>query len=89
MAIIKKKAWLELFEQVLRGKKTFDLRIADFEVKEGDTLILEEYDPETKQYTGRSIEKKVGYVLKFKADKLPFYSAETVKEKGLQVISLL
>jgi len=88
MAIIKKKIWPEYFEAVKSGKKKFELRLNDFDVNEGDTLILEEWDPETKEYTGQSIEKKVGYVLKFKPEELPFYSEEEVKEKGLQIISL-
>ena len=55
-----------IFEAVLSGKKNFDLRISDFPVSVGDILILEEWNPETKKYTGRKIEKKVKYVLKTK-----------------------
>ena len=87
MAIIKKKAWPEWFEAVLSGKKRYDLRLNDFEVQEGDALVLEEWDPKTKQYTGRSIEKKVSYVGKFKIDDL-FWPENEIKEKGLQIISL-
>jgi ASC-1-like (ASCH) protein len=56
MAIIKKKIWPEHFEQVTSGKKKFELRVNDFEINEGDTLILEEWDPKIKEYTGRQIE---------------------------------
>ena len=56
--IIKKKSWPEYFEKVLSGKKKVELRLADFEIKERDTLILEEYDPKIKQYTGRTIKKE-------------------------------
>ena len=66
MAEIKKKCWPMIFEAVLSGKKNFDLRISDFPVSVGDILILEEWNPETKKYTGRKIEKKVKYVLKTK-----------------------
>jgi len=86
MAIIKKKIWPEYFELVSSGKKKFELRLADFDVKEGDTLLLEEWDPKTKEYTGRKIEKKVGYVLKFKLD--DFGQEEAIKDKGLVVIQL-
>lgn len=84
--IIKKKIWPEYFDLVSSGKKKFELRPDEFEVNEGDTIILEEWDPKTKQYTGRSIEKKVGYVLKFKLN--DFGQQELIKGKGLQVISL-
>ena len=86
MAVIKKKTWPELFKLVASGKKKFDLRVADFDVKEGDTLILEEWNPETKQYTGRSIEKKVDYVLKVRLN--DFGQEKEMQEKGLVVIQL-
>lgn len=86
MAVTKKKIWPEYFELVSAGKKRFELRLADFEVKEGDTLLLEEWDPESKQYTGRSIEKKVSFVLKFNLS--DFGQEEAVKEKGLLVIQI-
>ena len=87
MAIIRKKAWPEYFEAVASGKKNYDLRLDDFEVNEGDTLVLEEWDPKTKEYTGRKIEKRVTYVGKFKMDNL-FWPEKDIKEKGIQVISL-
>jgi hypothetical protein len=84
MAIIKKKIWAEYFEQVASGQKRFELRLADFEINKGDTLILEEWNRGTKQYTGRKIEKTVDYLLKFKPN--DFNQAEQIKEKGLMVI---
>ena len=59
MAKIRKKIWPEYFELVKAGKKRFELRLADFDIKEGDVLVLEEWNPKTKEYTGRKIEKKV------------------------------
>jgi len=59
----------------------------DFEVREGDTLLLEEWDPKTKNYTGRKIEKKVTYVGKFMIDKL-FWPKKDIEEKGIQIISI-
>lgn len=85
--IIKKKIWPEYFDAIVSGKKKFELRLNDFEVKEGDTMLLEEWDPKISQYTGRKIEKKVTYVLPFKTDKL-FWPEEEIKNKGLQIISL-
>ncbi len=86
MALIKKKIWPAYFDDVASGKKKFELRLNDFEVNEGDTLILEEWDPKTKEYTGRNISKIVTYVGKFKIDKL-FWPEEQIKEKGIQIIS--
>ena len=84
MAEIRKKIWPKYFQLVKSGKKKFELRLADFDIKEGDTLILEEWDPKTKQYTGRTIEKKVDYILKFNLD--DFGQKKEIEEKGLYVI---
>jgi ASC-1-like (ASCH) protein len=87
MATIHKKIWPENFDLVASGKKQFELRLADFDVDEGDTLVLEEWDPKTKTYTGRTIENKVGYILKFPLDK--FGQKKEVIEKGLYVIQII
>jgi len=84
MAVVTKKAWPELFQAVLDGKKNFDLRLDDSEIKEGDVLVLEEYNPETKQYTGRKIEKKINFVMKTKD--LKFWTKEEVDKYGYVVI---
>ena len=55
---IEKKAWPEFFQKIINGDKTFELRLADFECKPGDTLVLREWKPETKEYTGRVLKKK-------------------------------
>ena len=87
MRTIKKKILPEYFDAIVSGKKKYELRLNDFEINEGDILLLEEWDTKTKSYTGRSIEKKVTYVGKFKIDKL-FWSEEEIKVNGLQVISI-
>jgi len=86
MAIIEKKIWPEYFNLVKSGKKKYELRLADFNVKEGDSLLLKEWDTKTKKYTGRKIKKKVDHVLKFKIG--DFNRKEEVEEKGLYVIQL-
>ena len=86
--IIKKKIWPEYFEAVSSGKKKFELRLNDFDVSEADTLVLEEWDPQTKEYTGRGVEKKGSYVGKWKIEDLAeFWPIKEIKEKGLQIIS--
>jgi ASC-1-like (ASCH) protein len=87
MAIIKKKIWPEYFNQVESGNKKYELRLNDFDINEGDTLILEEWDPKSKKYTGRNIEKKVGFVGRFKINEL-FWPEKDIREKGILVISL-
>ena len=81
---IEKKIWSEYFEKVLSGEKNFELRLADWKCDPGDILILKEWDPETKKYSGRQIEKEVGYVLKTKECKI--FSEADIKKYGYQVI---
>ena len=90
MRTVEKKVRPEYFEAILAGKKTFELRLDDFEVHEGDTLLLREWEPRTKSYTGREISKTVGYVGKWKVAELTeFWTPEEIEKHGLQVISLL
>jgi hypothetical protein len=84
MAIIRKKAWPDYFEDVISGRKKFDLRVADFEANPGDILILEEWDPKSKKYTGRQFEAVAAYVLKTRD--LSFWTAKEVEKYGYQVI---
>lgn len=84
MAIIKKKIYPQYFKLVKSGKKKFELRLADFKIKAGDTLILEEWNPKTKKYTGRKIQRKAKFILKFKLQ--DFKQAKEIKKKGLYVI---
>lgn len=84
--IIKKKIWPNFYKLVKSGKKNCELRVADFKVKKGDVLLLEEYDPEKKKYTGRKIKKKVKYIFKFKMN--DFGQEKIIKRHGIYVIEL-
>jgi hypothetical protein len=76
-----------MFEAILSGKKNFEFRLNDFDVSEGDSLTLEEFDPKTQKYSGRKIEKKVTFVGKFDI-KNTYWPKEQILEKGIQIISL-
>lgn len=84
---INKKTVSSLFNEILSGNKTFDVRLADWQCEPGDVLILNEVDDITKQYTGRSVRKKVGYVLY--TNETNFFTKKDIHKYGLQVISLL
>ena len=43
MQKIEKKVWPEYFEEIIKNKKTFELRLNDFDINEGDILFLKEY----------------------------------------------
>lgn len=89
MTKISKKVWPKYFEKILSGKKNYELRLADFEVKPGDILILKEWNPKNEKYTGREVKKTVTYVGIFKEKDLhDFWPKEKIKKHGLQIISL-
>jgi hypothetical protein len=88
MAIIKKKCWPEFYEKFVSGERTFELRLADFDLKDGDTLLTEEYNPEIKEYTGRSTSFKCVRVEHSAGNPLQFYKVEDVAEKGFWIIKL-
>lgn len=86
MKRIKKKTWPDLFQKVMDGEKNFDLRLADFECEEGDVLIFEEWDPKTKEYTGRTIERKITFV--FNTKDIHYWTKEDVEKYGYYVMSI-
>lgn len=86
MQKIEKKVWKEYFQLILDGKKKFELRLNDFKCREGDVLILKEWDEQKGEYTGRSINKTISYVLRTK--NLKFWQTEEIEKYGYQIISL-
>ncbi|MDB5159867.1 MAG: hypothetical protein JWO99_130 [Candidatus Saccharibacteria bacterium] len=79
--------WPESYEKVLSGSKTYDIRLADWDIHPGDVIIFQEWDPATKSYTGREMSRKVGYVGKTKDWEV--WPKEDIEKYGFQVISLL
>lgn len=53
------------FEAVCDGKKRFEIRKNDRNFQVGDSLLLEEYNPETQEYTGRVVERKITYITNY------------------------
>jgi hypothetical protein len=84
MATIKKKVLPEYFELILLGEKRMELRLADFEINKGDTLVLEEWDKDKKDYTGRRLEVVADYILKTKD--VSFWTPEEIEKYGFQII---
>lgn len=73
-----------MFQAILDGQKTFDARLNDFNCQVGDTLVLQEWDPRTKKYTGREIKKEISYVLN--TNEVAFWSPEDIKRLGLKIL---
>ena len=57
------KTWPAPFEAVVDGRKRFELRVDDRPFRVDDTLLLQEWDPTTAEYTGRNCAVRVLYIL--------------------------
>lgn len=82
-----KKILPEYFDLISSGKKKYEFRVADFDVEEGDVLVLEEWDSldhATRQPTGRVLEKKVTDTRKF--DFNAFAQKEDIIKNGFYII---
>ncbi len=87
MKTITKKIDTQWFEMILSGKKKFELRLADFDVQDGDRVRLEEWIGEGKNRkpSGRFIEKKVTYNQKIDLKKW-IHNQPSLIENGFYVI---
>jgi len=57
------KCWPEYYAAVQSGQKTFEVRKWDRPYREGDSLLLKEYDPKTMSYTGQETLRTISYIL--------------------------
>ena len=73
----------EHFNNVISGKKTFEIRKNDRDFHENDLLALNEYDPEKKEYTSRSCLVYIDYILDDKQYCLPGHIVMSVKPCGV------
>ena len=87
MANIEKKIRPEIFEKLTNGEMHLDLRLADFDVEDGDTIEYKEWDADKKEYTGRSETRTVEGVVSSKQD-LDFWSDEEIAKYGFHAIRL-
>lgn len=57
------KTWQPYFDAVASGEKNFELRKQDRPFMVGDDLLLQEWNPTTKEYTGKELKRRVTYIL--------------------------
>lgn len=67
----------EYFKAVIEGVKTFEIRLNDRGFKVGDTLVLREFDPKTKCFSGRTRERVVTYISDY--EQKPGYVVMAIK----------
>lgn len=55
--------WPTCFAAVSAGTKPFDVRENDVDFQVGDALLIREYDPDNRTYSGQTLLRWVSYVL--------------------------
>ncbi len=86
MRTIEKKIRPEFFKLVKSRKKNVETRLADFKISKGDTLVLREWNPKKKNFTGRVLRRKVKAVNHTYTHTI--HSPSEIKKYGLITIEL-
>jgi ASC-1-like (ASCH) protein len=84
---IEKKIQEEYFNEIMDGKKRFEVRLVNFKCKPGDTLVLVEQKQGTKKLTGRKVEMELLYKLNTKAIE-KFYNKKDIEKYGLLILAV-
>ena len=84
---IEKKVQHEYFEAMIEGRKQFEVRLADFKYKPGDTLVLLEKKQGEKELSGRRLECEILFTLNTKVTER-WWPKKKINKYGLAVLSL-
>ena len=58
------KIYPEHYKNILLGLKKVEIRFNDRNYQENDLLLLNEYDPVKRKYTGAQLKRKVDFIIK-------------------------
>jgi len=84
---IEKKVQQKYFEDVAEGRKRFEVRLADFDCDEGDTLVLKEQKQGTKELTGK--EQGCEILYKFNTKEVEkFHTKEEIDKHGFVILAI-
>ena len=65
MKVYKLKILPEYYKAQIEGKKNFEIRKNDRGYQVGDWILLKEYNPEIKKFTGRKVTVEVTYITNY------------------------
>lgn len=77
------KVWPDHYKALATGQKSFELRRDDRGYREGDYLLLCEFDPESQAFTGASLSRKVTNILRDFAGLQPGYVVMALRPRRL------
>jgi hypothetical protein len=81
--VIALKSWPENFAEIEKGCRV-DLRINDKPYKHGSMLLFQEFNPETKQYTGKTATRQIKRITPWKPAE--YYAPEQIRTQGIAVL---
>lgn len=70
----------DLFDDIWYGRKLFELRKNDRGYSIGDTLLLNDYDPDLEEYMVRTIAAEVSYIIEDRPGLEPGYCVLGLKD---------
>lgn len=56
------KTWQQYYDAIEKKDKNLELRKQDRPFQIGDDLLLQEWNPTTKEYTGRELKRRIIYI---------------------------
>lgn len=80
------KSWVGLFDPLSRGLKKHEFRVMDRDFQVGDVCLLREYEPVTKEYTGREVYYRITYITSAKHQHCAF--SPNALHQGMAVLSV-
>lgn len=83
MKIIEKKLWPDYFDS--DREYSVDFKLADFDLEDGDQIRFREWDPKTKDYTGREYTRTVKKATKCNSP-TRYWSKEELEKHGMFII---
>jgi hypothetical protein len=83
MKTIIKKIWPDKFD--LDKGLNLDFRLGDFDLEAGDRIIFREWNPDTKEFTGREYTKIVKQAIKSESP-ARYWTPEQMKEHGMWLL---
>lgn len=81
------KVWPMYFDDLSSGRRNFDVRVNDRKFTIGDRLVLHEYNPVSKKYSGRHCVRYVQFMVSIQQF-LAIHYAGVLRDSNLVVLGL-
>ena len=80
------KSWTYLFDAIVSGKKTHDIRdMTERDYKVGDTMTLRRFDQTNGTYTGEQVKVEITYITD---NKTPCAFSSAILDKRFGILSI-